>query len=151
MNKSVNNSEFVYTTYIKTTPEKLWATFTSPELTRRYWFGVAHETDWKVGSPWRMVYPDGRLIDTGEVLEADPPRRLVLKWRNEMNPEWKAEGYSRFAMDIEAMGNAVKLTVTHSMERAESKLIAGVSGFWPLILSNLKSLLETGQVVVESL
>ena len=146
----MSKTEFIYTTYIKTTPEKVWAAITNPEFTRQYWFGIHHETDWKVGSPWRMVYPDGRVIDTGEVVEADPPRRLVLTWRNEINQEWKAEGYSRCTMDLEPIADAVKLTVTHTIERAESKLIRGVSGGWPPILSNLKSLLETGQVVLES-
>ena len=140
----------IYTTYIKTTPEKLWAAIINPEFQRQYWFGVTHETDWKVGSPWRMVYPDGRVTDSGEVVEADPPRRLVLKWLNEWNQEMKAEGYSLCTMEIEPVTNAVKLTVKHTMERAESKLIGAVSGGWPRILSNLKSLLETGQVVLES-
>ena len=115
---------------------------------RIYFAGQWHDRNQKI----EVRHPyDGRVIDTGEVVEADLPRRLVLTWRNEMNPEWKAEGYSRCTMDIEAMDNAVKLTLTHTMERADSKLIGGVSGFWPLILSNLKSLLETGHVVVESL
>jgi uncharacterized protein YndB with AHSA1/START domain len=150
MSNSVTNTEFVYTTYIKTTPEKLWKALTTPEFQRQYWFGVIHETDWKAGSPWRMVYPDGRVTDSGEVVEADPPKRLVLKWRNEFMPELKAEGYSRCVMELGPMDNAVKLTVTHTIERAESKLIGAVSGGWPRILSNLKSLLETGQVVLES-
>lgn len=147
---STNQSEFIYTTYIKTTPEKLWAAITNPEFQRQYWFGVIHETDWKAGSPWRMVYPDGRVTDSGEVLEIDPPKRLVLKWLNEWSEELKAEGYSRCTMEIEAMDNAVKFTVTHTIERTNSKLIGAVSGGWPRILSNLKSLLETGQVVLES-
>ena len=150
MTTSASNSEFIYATYIKTTPEKLWQAITTPEFQRQYWFGVTYETDWKVGSKWRMVYPDGKLTDTGEVLEFDPPRRLVLKWLNEWSEELKAEGYSRCTMEIEPMGKAVKLTVSHTMERAGSKLIGAVSGGWPRILSNLKSLLETGQVVLET-
>lgn len=146
----MNNSEFIYTTYIKTTPEKLWAALITPEFQRQYWFGVHLETDWKIGSPWRMLYPDGRITDSGEVLEMDPPRRLVLRWLNEWSQELKAEGHSRCCMEIEPVTNAVKLTVTHTMERTESKLIGAVSGGWPRILSNLKSLLETGQVVLES-
>jgi len=146
----MNNSEFIYTTYIKTIPEKLWAALITPEFQRQYWFGVHLETDWKVGSPWRMLYPDGRLTDSGEVLECDMPKRLVLRWLNEWSEELKAEGYSRCCMEIEPLTNAVKLTVTHTIERSESKLIGAVSGGWPRILSNLKSLLETGQVVLES-
>ena len=146
----MGNTEFIYTTYIKTTPEKLWAAITTPEFQRQYWFGVHLETDWKAGAPWRMLYPDGRVTDSGEVVEADPPRCLVLKWLNEWSPEMKAEGYSRCTMEIEPVANAVKLTVTHTINRAESKLIGAVSGGWPRILSNLKSLLETGQVIMES-
>jgi uncharacterized protein YndB with AHSA1/START domain len=150
MTTIAGKTEFIYATYIKTTPEKLWKAITTPEFQRQYWFGVVYETDWKIGSPWRMVYPDGKLTDTGEVLEFDPPKRLVLKWLNEWSEDLKAEGYSRCTMEIEPMDNAVKLTVTHTMERAESKLIGAVSGGWPRILSNLKSLLETGHVVLES-
>jgi uncharacterized protein YndB with AHSA1/START domain len=146
----MNKTEFIYTTYIKTTPEKLWNALTTPEFTRQYWFGVTLDTEWKAGSPWRMVHADGRITDAGEIVEADPPRRLVLKWRHEMNPELKAEGYSHCTMELEPMDNAVKLTVTHTIECAESKLIGAVSGGWPRILSNLKSLLETGQAILET-
>ena len=145
-----NKSEFIYTTYIKTSPEKLWAALINPEFQRQYWFGVTFETSWIAGSSWQMRYPDGRLTDSGEIIEAEAPRRLVLKWLNEWGPELKAEGYSLCIMEIEPMDKAVKLTVTHTMERPESKLIGAVSGGWPRILSNLKSLLETGQVVLET-
>ena len=150
MTNSVSKTEFIYTTYIKTTPEKLWKAITTPEFQRQYWFGVTYETDWKIGSPWHMIYPDGRLTDSGEVVEFDAPKRLVLKWLNEWSEDLKAEGYSRCTMDIEPVDGAVKFTVTHTMERAESKFIGAVSGGWPRILSNLKSLLETGKVVLES-
>jgi uncharacterized protein YndB with AHSA1/START domain len=80
-------TSFVYVTFIRTTPEQLWAALTSPDFTRKYWFGMHQETDWKAGSPWRLVFPDGRVADTGEIVEIDPPRRLVLKWRNEFRPE----------------------------------------------------------------
>jgi uncharacterized protein YndB with AHSA1/START domain len=96
-----------------------------------------------------MLFPDGRIADTGEVAEFDPPRRLVLKWRNEFKPELKAEGYARCLIELEPVSEAVKLTITHTMDRAESKFIQAVSGGWPRILSNLKSLLETGQVVLK--
>ena len=139
---------FVYVTFIRTTPEKLWSALTSPEFQRQYWFGVHMETDWKAGSAWRMLYPDGRITDAGEVLEVDPPRRLVLKWRNEFRPELKAEGHSRCTMELEPVGEAVRLTVTHTIDRPGSKFIEAVSGGWPRILSNLKSLLETGDVVL---
>lgn len=141
---------FVYVTYIRTTPELLWDALISPAFTRQYWFGMHQESDWTVGSAWRLVFADGRTADTGEIVEADRPRRLVIKWRNEFRPEVKAEGYSLCAMDLEAVGDAVKLTIVHGIERSPSKFIEAVSGGWPRILSNLKSLLETGEVALKS-
>ena len=141
-------STFVYVTFIRTTPEKLWAALTSPEFTKKYWFGMHQETAWKAGAPWQLVFPDGRVADTGEIVEVDPPKRLVLRWRNEFRPELKAEGDSRCTVELEPIGTAVKLTITHEMDRSESKLIQAVSGGWPRILSNLKSLLETGELVL---
>ena len=82
------------------------------------------------------------------MLEIDPPRRLVLRWRNELRPELKAEGFSRCVVEIERVGEVAKLTITHTMDRDQSKFIDAVSGGWPRILSNLKSLLETGRVVL---
>jgi|SRR5579872_6186046 len=144
---------FVYVSFIRTTPEKLWSALTDPEFTRRYWFGMHQESDWKAGSPWKLVFRDGRTADAGEILEADPPRLLVIKWRNEFKPELRSEGSSRCTMEIEALAGAVKLTITHVMdgeiEGGKSKFIEAVSGGWPRILSNLKSLLETGEVVLK--
>ena len=144
----MNRSEFVYTTYIKTTPEKLWDALTNPEFTRQYWFGAASLSDWKPGSTWKLQFPDGKLADAGEILECEPPRRLVLKWRNEWSEELKAEGFTRCEFDISMEGSAVKLTVTHSMDQSPSKMIGAVSGGWPKVLSNLKSLLEIGEVLM---
>lgn len=137
-------STFTYVTFIRTTPERLWSALTGPEFTKQYWFGMRSESDWKAGSPWRLVFPEGRVADTGEVVEAVPSKRLVLRWRNELRPELKAEGHSRCTIDLEPAGDTVKLTITHVMERAASKLIEAVSGGWPKVLSSLKSLLETG-------
>jgi uncharacterized protein YndB with AHSA1/START domain len=145
-----SNATFIYVTFIRTTPERLWSALTSPEFTRKYWYGTHQESDWKAGSPWRLVFADGRVADTGEVVEIDPPRRLVLKWRNEFRPELNAEGYSRCTLALEPVDGAVKLTVTHTMDRTESKLIEAVSGGWPQVLSNLKSLLETGEIVLKT-
>ena len=136
---------FVYVTYIRTTPEKLWAGLTKSEFTRLYWGGVSVECDWRKGSPWRLVFADGTLADAGEVLEIDPPRRLVLRWRNEFMPELKAEGDTRAVFELEPADGVVKLTVTHSMDREGSKMIKAVSNGWPGLLSNLKTLLETGE------
>ncbi len=143
-------TRFIYVTYIRTTPEKLWAALTNPEFTRQYWFGMHHETDWKTGSQWKLVFPDGRVADTGKVVEADPPRRLVLSWRNEFRPELKEEGYARCVIELEPFEGAVKLSITHSIERKESKFIGAVSNGWPRILANLKSLLETGEPAFKS-
>jgi len=143
------SSQFVYVTYIRTTPEKLFEALTKPEFTRQYWYGISMESAWRVGSEWKMRFSDGRITDTGEVLEYDPPKRLVLKWRNEFRPELKAEGFSRCVMELEPAGDMVKLTVSHSMERDGSKLVEAVSGGWPKVLSSLKSLLETGKALPE--
>jgi uncharacterized protein YndB with AHSA1/START domain len=148
VNKAAQSS-FVYVTFIRTTPERLWSALTTNEFMKEYWFGVQFKTEWKAGAHWEMLYPDGRVTDSGEIVEFDPPKRLVLKWRNEYKPELKAEGYARCVIELEPVAEAVKLTVTHTMERAESKLIEAVSGGWPRILSNLKSLLETGHVVLK--
>ena len=146
---SAAESTFVYVTFIRTTPERLWSALTTPDFTKQYFFGTHHETDWKAGSPWRLVFPDGRVADAGEIVEVEPPKRVVIKWRNEFKPELKAEGYSRCTIALEPTGGAMKLTITHTIDRAESKLIEAVSGGWPRILSNLKSLLETGEVVLK--
>jgi len=91
------------------------------------------------------MLPDGRVGDAGEVLEIDPPRRLVLSWQNQFKPELKAEGLSRATFDLEQQDDMVKLTVVHEIDKPASKLITAVSGGWPLILASLKSLLETGE------
>jgi uncharacterized protein YndB with AHSA1/START domain len=142
-------SSFVYVTYIRTTPEKLWNALTSAEFVRQYWMGVRLDAEWKTGGAWKISFPDGRVADTGQIVECEPAKRLAIRWQNEFMPEMKAEGFSLCTMEIEpAGGEAVKLTITHSMDREDSKFIGAVSGGWPQILSNLKSLLETGSVVV---
>jgi len=141
-------SSFAYVSFIRTTPEKLWAALTDPIQMKEYWFGMHFQTEWKTGAEWQMLFPDGNAADTGEILELDRPRRIRLKWRNEFKPELKAEGFALCTIDIEPYGDAVRLSIQHSMERADSKFIQAVSGGWPKILSNLKSLLETGRVVL---
>jgi uncharacterized protein YndB with AHSA1/START domain len=141
----MNDSRFVYVIYIRTTPEKLWQALLDPDFTRQFWVGTWQECDWKVGSSWKLMIPDGRVGDSGEVLEIDPPCRLVLSWRNEFKPELRQEGYSRMTYTLEPQGEVVKLTVTHEIDRPGSKLIDGVSQGWPHLLSSLKSLLETGE------
>jgi uncharacterized protein YndB with AHSA1/START domain len=138
-------SHFTYVTYIRTTPEKLWAALTQKEFSQRYWVETWIESTWAKGAPWKMMIPDGRVADAGEVLEIDRPKRLVISWRNEFQPHLREEGFSRATFELDAQGDMVKLTVTHEMDKPNSKLIAGVSGGWPMILASLKSLLETGE------
>jgi len=140
-------SKYVYVTYIRTTPEKLWQALTDSNFTRQYFFGAAHESEWKAGSPWAMRLPDGMVCDAGEVLESDPPRKLVLKWRSELKPELHEEGFSRMTYEIEKSGPAVKFTILHESDVTNSKLIEAVSGGWPVVAASLKSLLETGEAI----
>jgi len=145
----MTRSTFVYVTYIRTTPEKLWTALTSDaEFMKQYWFGTHCESKWTPGSSWKMVHPDGTISDAGEIVEAAPPRRLVIRWQHQNKPELKAEGESLCTLELEPTGGAVKLSITHTIEREPSKFIAAVSGGWPKIISNLKSLLETGSAVL---
>jgi uncharacterized protein YndB with AHSA1/START domain len=140
----MDKPKFMYVTYIRTTPEKLWQALFQPEFTRQFWCDTVQESDWKPGSSWRIMIPDGRVADSGEVVEIEPNKRLVLSWRNEFKPELRAEGYSRMTYELEQQGEMVKLTVVHEMEKPGSKFIEAVSNGWPVILASLKSLLETG-------
>jgi len=142
-------STFVYTTYIRTTPDKLWSALTGQEFQKQYWFGMHCESPYTTGSPWKLVNDRGEVWDAGEIVEADPPRRLVIRWEHQMRHELRAEGASLCTMELVPAGQAVRLTITHSVEREDSKLVEAVSGGWPKILSNLKSLLETGTVAFE--
>jgi uncharacterized protein YndB with AHSA1/START domain len=145
---SAAGSTFVYVTYIRTTPEKLWAALTDPKTIKKYWFGCTCESDFKKGSPWKLIMEDGRLADTGQILDADPGKRLVIKWRNEFRPELKAEGYSTCTMELEPVEASVKLTITHTIDKENAKFIEAVAGGWPKVLSNLKSLMETGELAM---
>src|SRR6185312_582708 len=154
----MSKPKFVYVTYIRTTPEKLWAALTDPQTIKKYWFGITAECDFKPGSPWALKFEDGRLADTGEIVESVPPRRLVIRWRNEFKPELKAAGYTRCVMEIELAdyypdrgGKAVKLTISHEAEAGQgAPMIEAVSSGWPKVLANLKSLLETGDIAFKA-
>ena len=139
------DSRFVYVTYIRTTSEKLWKALIEPEFTRQFWCETWQDCEWKPGASWRLMIPDGRVADSGEVLEIESRRRLVLSWRNEFKAELRAEGFSRLTYELEQQGESVKLTVVHEIDKTGSKFIEAVSGGWPLILASLKSLLETGE------
>jgi uncharacterized protein YndB with AHSA1/START domain len=144
----MGRSTFVYVTYIRTTPEKLWSALTDAEFMKQYWFGVHGESEWTPGSSWKNVSGDGHILDAGEIVEAEPPRRVVIRWQNQAKPELKAEGDSQCTIELEPFGTAVKLSITHTIERELSKFIGAVSGGWPKVASNLKSLLETGSPVL---
>jgi uncharacterized protein YndB with AHSA1/START domain len=135
--------QFVYVTYIATTPEKVWAALTDAELTARYW-ERSNVSDWKVGSSWSHQRKGQAPDVVGEVLEVDPPRRLVTSW----SPASKAddpERRSRVTYEIERLGEKVRLTVTHVDLTPEG--YAGISQGWPAVLSNLKTYLETGRTI----
>ncbi|HTP77406.1 MAG TPA: SRPBCC family protein [Rhizomicrobium sp.] len=138
------STKFVYVTYIRATPAKVWDALTKPEFQRQYWYGMHQESEWTKGSAWAMKFTDGRVADAGEILESEPPNRLVIKWRNEFRDELKAEGFSRCVYELAEDQGVVRLTITHSIERDNAKIIDAVSGGWPRILASLKSYLENG-------
>jgi uncharacterized protein YndB with AHSA1/START domain len=141
----MGKSTFAYVTYIRTTPEKLWQALIDPEFARQYWVETWQDCAWSKGAAWKLMIPDGRVGDAGEVLEIDPPRKLVLSWRNEFMPDLKAEGYSRMTYTLEPQGDAVKRAILHEIDVDKSKLIDGTSSGWPGIMASLKTLLETGE------
>lgn len=142
-------STFVYVTYIRTTAEKLWSALTDAQFMRQYWFGTYCESNWTPGALWKHLLADGQILDSGEIVESAPPRRLVLRWVNQNKPELKAEGESQCTMELEEFGAAVKLTISHASGCEPSKLIEAVAGGWPKVISNLKSLLETGAIALK--
>jgi len=139
----MNTTEFVYTTYITSTPQKVWDAITTPEFARQYW-GHVNVSDWKVGSKWDMVKADGGIQMTGEVLESRPPSRLVMSWVSPENVADTSE-HSRVTFDIQPIADVVMLIVTHDRLKAGSEMAKGISKGWPLVLSGLKSFLETGK------
>ncbi|GAB3755553.1 ArsR/SmtB family transcription factor [Microlunatus parietis] len=156
----MDDTEFVYTTYIKTSPERLWRALTEPAFTRRYW-GTTFETDWQPGSPMVWVDQSGHRIEDPEqvVLEAVPHRRLCYTWHT-FTTEWadgagvsaehlarlRAERRSKITFDLEPAGDdLVRLTVIHGDCEPDGDLLQMISGGWPHLLSDLKTLLETGE------
>lgn len=138
--------EKVFEIYIKTTPERLWEAITDPALRRRYSFGVGTISNWARGSTYRSQVGDGDdalVIGIGENLEVDPPRRLVQSFNAMWDEDVRAEGTSRVTWEIERIEDSCRLTVTHDelREGANGQLYGG----WPMILSGLKTLLETGE------
>ena len=140
-------TSFVYVTYILSTPEKVFEAITKPEIARRYW-GHENVSDWKVGSDWRHIRAnearDVQLV--GKVIENTPPRRLVISWANASQQNHPTKT-SRVTFDVETHGELVRLTVSHDELEAGSGMETGIRRGWPLVLSNLKSFLETGRAV----
>ena len=136
----MSKPEFVYLTYIETS---LWQALTSSEFSRRYWFNTELQSDFKVGSPFALVM-NGTTTDVGEILEADPPRRLSYTFHHVRNETARKEPPTKVVFTLEPHGNLVKLTLTHENFAVGSELLDGVSKGWPAILAGLKSLLETG-------
>lgn len=145
--------EFVYTTYIRTTPEQLWRALTEPAFTRRYWLGMTFESDWKPGSHVTVTRTDGSIEDDPEqvVLESDPYRRLAYTWFDNTGgchgDAGEPEQRSKVTFDLEDLGGKVKLTVVHDGFPPGSKVLENISGGWPVVLSELKTLLESGEPV----
>lgn len=151
--------DFVYVTYISTTPEKVWQALVDTDITRQYWIdpttadpGHVNVSDWKPGSRWEHQRMDeSRKVDVaGKVVESDPPRRLVLSWAR---PEEFADDtkHSRVTFEIERQGSVVRLMVMHEDLAKDEKMAKGVSNGWPKILSNLKTMLETGSALPGSM
>jgi len=149
---------FVYVTYIATTPEKVWQAFVDTDVMRQYWMGPNAEcarvnvSDWRPGSPWEhQRLDDARTVDiVGKVVESTPPRRLVFTWARPKDAEDNSK-HSRVTIDIEPHGDGlVRLTVTHEDLERDPQMLAGISGGWPKVLSNLKTLLETGRALPRS-
>ncbi len=136
--------EKVFEIYIKTTPERLWEAITDPEMRRKYTFGVVVKSDFKRGSHYEGK-GQGNLIFEGENLEVDPPRRLVQSFRALWGEDVKGEGTSRVTWEIEKIGDSCRLTVTHDQLREGAN--AQLYGGWMMVLSGLKTLLETGQML----
>ncbi|HEU5106867.1 MAG TPA: SRPBCC family protein [Solirubrobacterales bacterium] len=129
--------------YIKTTPERLWEAITSEEMRKRYSFGVGTVSDWTPGSEYKASVPGVVDIASGENLEVEPPRRLVQSFNALWSEDVQREGSSRVTWEIEPVGTSCRLRVTHDQlgETANNELYGG----WPMILSGLKTLLETGE------
>lgn len=138
-------TSFIYVTYILSTPEKVFEAITRPEVARRYW-GHENVSDWKPGSKWEHVRAnDERTVElVGEVVESSPPARLVITWANASQAA-DPEAYSRVTFEIEPYEDMVRLTVSHDDLVVGSGMANGVSKGWPIVLSSLKSLLETGR------
>ena len=137
--------EKVFEIYIRTTPERLWEAITDGEIRSKYQFGAHVTSDWTAGSRFELGHPRGVLLGEGENLEVDPPRRLVQSMVALWSDDVKSEGTSRVTWEIEPVGDSCRLTVTHDQLRAGAN--PELYGGWPMILSGLKTWLETGELL----
>lgn len=152
----MNKPSFLYVTYIATTPERVWRALIDTDVTREYWADPAggspahvNVSDWRPGSRWEHQRDDdARTVDiVGQVVESVPPRRLVLTWARPTDAEDDSK-HSRVTFEIDPQGEGVtRLTVTHEDLEHDPQMLAGISGGWPKVLSNLKTLLETGRAL----
>jgi DNA-binding transcriptional ArsR family regulator len=141
-----NTMEKTYEIYIHTTPERLWGAITDPEIRGKYTFGALVRSEWNIGSPIEMSAPrSGQVLSVGEVIEAEPPRRLVHTMVALWSEDVKSEGASRVTWEIEPVGDSCRLLVTHDQLREGAN--AELYGGWPMILSGLKTWLETGELL----
>jgi uncharacterized protein YndB with AHSA1/START domain len=138
----MSKPEFVYTTYIETSADRLWQALTDGDFTERYWFGHRVTSDWKVGSPYKFAKPGACTVE-GKILISDPPKRLANSW-DPSSAEANRERTSRVTFDLESRGKVIKLTVTHDNLDEGGKTLRDISGGWPMVIASLKSLLETG-------
>lgn len=134
--------KFVYVTYIASTPEKVFQALTDAKISEQFWFGFSVNSDWKIDAPFALKR-NGITMDSGIVLACEPPHRLSYTWRPEYE-SMRHERPSRVVFEIEPLNGQVKLTVTHDDFDEGSKVFDSISGGWPLVLSSLKSMLETG-------
>ncbi len=136
----------VFVTYIVTTPDKVWEALTNGEFTKQYFFGRRMESDWNVGLPFKLIMEDGRIDSQGKVLECDPPRRLAVTWHVEWMEEFRHLPEAIVMFQIDPLGDVVRLTVSEfHPEGIDPKYVEGGRRGWPIILSGLKTLLETGR------
>jgi uncharacterized protein YndB with AHSA1/START domain len=142
----MSKPEFVYTTYIETSADKLWQALTDGDFTERYWFGHRVASDWNAGSSYQFAKQGAPTIE-GKVLLVDPPKRLVYSW-DSCSPEAQRERTSRVTFDLEPRGKVIKLTVTHDELDERGVTLRNISGGWPMVIASLKSLLETGQALM---
>jgi uncharacterized protein YndB with AHSA1/START domain len=141
----VSELDYVYETFIKAPPEKVWEGLTSPEFTRRYFWKTEVESTWELGAPVTFKNDEGRLFVEGEVIEASPPLRLCFTWRALWSEELAKEEASRVSFEIEQQGAVCHLRIVHDQFPAGSKTHEEVSGGWSAIVCSLKTLLETGE------